>query len=69
VTNRDDAAPPDPPAANLARLPVAEWADRKQTPLHLFAGACAGERWPEGRELTEAEFDAAIARAAGAVLR
>lgn len=29
-----------------------------------FAAARAGERWPEGKELTEAEFDAAVDKAA-----
>lgn len=34
-----------------------------------FAAARAHERWPEGKELTEAEFDAAIAVATGHVAR
>lgn len=34
-----------------------------------FAAAKAHEGWPVGKELTEAEYDAAVARAIGAPLR
>jgi hypothetical protein len=39
------------------------WRDAKQTVAWAFAAARAGERWPLGQELTEAQYDAAIDRA------
>jgi len=43
---------------------VEQWASEKSTPDWLFAAAKVGNRWPIGRELSEAEYDAAIKRAA-----
>ncbi len=34
-----------------------------------FAAAQAHERWPAGQEITEADYDAAVARATSASLR
>ena len=54
---------PEPATASSGRKPVEEHAKAKNTPAWLFAGAKAGEGWALGRELTEAEYDAAIERA------
>lgn len=40
---------------------VETWSEEKRTPAWLFAAARAKHRWPIGREVTEAEFDKAIA--------
>ncbi len=48
---------------------VEDWAKSKSTDVHLFAGLRCGERWPIGQELTEAAFDAAVARAQNIVCR
>lgn len=49
---------------------VLEWRRLKSTPGWLFAGAAAGNRWSTAAEVeptftTEADYDAAIERAAG----
>jgi hypothetical protein len=51
------------PAA-APRKTVEVWAAEKKTPAWLFAGAKAGNRWPIGRELEEAEYDQAVHAAA-----
>jgi hypothetical protein len=48
---------------NEYRRPVEDWAKEKATSARRFALAKRLERWPEARLLTEAEYDAAIARA------
>jgi hypothetical protein len=52
-------------AVNLADLPVRFINPR----FHLFAAAKAMNQWPVGKELTEAEFDAAVARAGSVAIR
>jgi hypothetical protein len=37
------------------------WAKTKATPVWLFRAAKAREHWPIGAELTEAQYDAALA--------
>ena len=54
--------------APVETLTVEAWRDRKGTPLEQYAPAVAYHAWPEGQTLTEAEYDAAIARAMGARL-
>jgi hypothetical protein len=44
--------------------PVEQWATEKQIADWLFAAAKTGHRWPQGVEFSEADFDAAIERAA-----
>ena len=56
---------PEPP-----RLSVLHWREVKQTPAWLFNGAAAGQRWETSAQvtptdITEAEYDAVITRAAG----
>lgn len=46
--------------------PVETWRGAKKTPAWLFAAAKTMHRWPEGRVIDEAAYDAAIA-AAGSV--
>jgi len=58
-----------PPFEAPARLPFEAHARAAQTPGHWLAGAVAGERWAIGREITRAEFDAAITRVATMALR
>lgn len=41
--------------------PVEAWRDEKRIESWLFAAAAAGRRWAIGQEITEAEFDQAIA--------
>jgi hypothetical protein len=49
-------------SAEPEKKTVESWAAQKATPPWLFAAARAHERWAIGAELTEAEFDAALAR-------
>jgi hypothetical protein len=55
---------PAPEAPAPERKPVEQWAAEKGTVAWKFAAAQAGERWPIGAELTEAEYTDAIERAA-----
>lgn len=48
---------------------VEEWAKEAGTPDWLFAGAKCGNRWPLGKTMTRAEYDAAIDRAANVTIR
>jgi hypothetical protein len=43
------------------KLPFEKHAASKQTPAWLVAGAKQAGGWGQGRELTEAEFDQAVA--------
>ena len=51
--------PPEPPA-EPARKPVEQWQLDKGVHGWLVAFAATQNRWPQGRELTEAEFDVGI---------
>ncbi len=46
-----------------------QWADAKQTPAWLFKATRVGLRWPIGREMTEADYDAGVTWAAHAPCR
>jgi hypothetical protein len=57
---------------NTVVLPLTEelktfeaWAKQKNTLYWLVPCAAAYHRWPEGREMTEATYDAAIETAGG----
>lgn len=50
----DDNAPAE-------RRTAEAWAAAKRTARHWFEGARVGNAWPVGKELSELEFDAAIA--------
>jgi hypothetical protein len=54
---------------SLDRKPAEHWAIQKGVAAWQFAGAKYGERWPTGQEITEQEFDAAMARAASVEVR
>jgi len=54
------AAPPASPPAAPVRKPVEQWQIEKGVHGWLVAFACTQNRWPHGRELTEAEFEAGI---------
>lgn len=45
---------------HLDKKTVEQWAEEKEIEPWLFAAAKAGHRWPEGRELTEEQFDEAV---------
>jgi hypothetical protein len=49
-------------SAEVVRKPIEIWAEEKGTPAWLVAAARVHENWPMGRELTEAEFEAALKR-------
>ncbi len=71
---KDDAAPPtktngEKKGVALERRPAEHWAIEKGVAAWQFAGAKYGERWPTGQEITEQEFDAAMARAASVEVR
>lgn len=53
-----------PLAPDVAR-PVEDWRIEKGTPDWLFAAAKLGMRWAIGQQVTEADYDAAIARVRG----
>ena len=59
-TNAAPAAAPPPPPPGPIRKPIEQWQIDKGVHGWLIAFACMQNRWPQGRELTEAEFDAAI---------
>ena len=59
------AASSAPPAV---RKPIEEWAQAKGHTWQL-ASTTAHERWPQGLELTEAQYDDAVRRATGVALR
>lgn len=52
------------PASAEART-VEDWRAAKATPNWLFAAAKVGKRWAIGQRITEADYDAAIARVRG----
>lgn len=56
---------PAAPAPAPARKPVEQHAEEKQTPAWLLAAARAHHGWPIGRELTESEFEQALAATKG----
>ena len=41
-----------------------QWAAEKQSDVHMLAAARAMGRWAEGKELSEAEYDEALTKAA-----
>jgi hypothetical protein len=77
------ATPAADPTPVVAKKTAEEWgAEKKHTraqnragqksavmPDWRFAAAKAHEGWPVGKELSEAEYDDAVARATGAPLR
>lgn len=73
-----DAPPADPQkpkrpgideAAPGGRWTIEVWAQRKRTPAADLRTAKILRRWPEGRVVTEAEFDAAISDGRNLVFR
>lgn len=48
---------------DILKRTVEQWAKIKATKARQFAAAKAAHRWPEGRELTEVEYLAAITKA------
>jgi len=55
-----NAPPPAAPPTEPARKTIEQWQSEKVVLPWLFAFACTQNRWPQGRELTEAEFEAGI---------
>lgn len=53
------------PAPTPKRLPIEQHAEQLAVPAWLFAAARAHHNWPQGRELTEAEFQAALDKTKG----
>ena len=51
------------------RKPFEQWAREKRTPLIDVRRTALMHRWPIGREVTEARFDASIEAAATAPIR
>lgn len=49
--------------------PIEEWQAQFATPDWLFAAARAKRGWPQGREVSEAEYRAAINAAENEVIR
>lgn len=49
--------------------PFEEWAALLATPPWLLAAARAKENWPEGREVSESEYRAALKAAQSEVIR
>lgn len=49
--------------------PIEEWREQLGTPDWLFAAARAKRGWPQGREVSEAEYRAAIKAAENEVIR
>jgi hypothetical protein len=58
-----DATPEEPaePAPDQhGRMTVEQWAKKKATEAWKFKAAKAGKQWPDGQEVTEEDYDAAI---------
>ena len=53
--------PPPPKPDQHGRMTAENWAAEKKTEPWQFAAVKAGKQWPEGKELTEKDYDAAIA--------
>lgn len=51
------------------RRPVERWRQDQNTPASIFASAKAMHRWPEGRLLSEGEYELAVKAAAEEVIR
>lgn len=60
--------PVDPVLPPAARQPVESWAKAKGHNWQL-ASTAAHEQWPQGLEVTEAQYDDAVRRATGVALR
>jgi hypothetical protein len=61
ILGPDDARP-----AQAERRPFEQWAVEKKTPDWLLEGTRLSMGWAIGREVYEADFDAAVDRAAHA---
>ena len=58
-----------PPAGSAPTRTVEEWAALKQTDPVTFRAVQVGQRWPQGAELAESEYDNAISGFSQIVLR
>lgn len=58
-----DNAEPSQAAGDVEKKSAELWAKEKNTPNWLFAGTKALHAWPVGKELTAADYDAAISAA------
>lgn len=64
-----EAKPPgEPPAADPIKT-VEAWFEELGSPKWMFAGARMLHAWPIGRELTRADYEAALDAAANVVCR
>lgn len=52
-----------------AARPIEDWAKELGTPAWLFAATKAKHRWPEGKVVTQAEYEAAVEAAMKEVIR
>jgi len=50
----------EPVSATDEKRPVEAWQTEHQVPGWLHLGACASERWAQGREVTSDEYCAAV---------
>lgn len=64
-----DTQPVITPDLTRTREAAETWAAKKGTPAWLFSAARTFHGWPQGRELTEAEFDAAVSSTQGIHIR
>lgn len=49
-----------------ARFKLEELRERKKTPAPVYSGVCAAKNWGPGKEVTEAEYEAAVRAFSGA---
>lgn len=56
-------------AQEVAARPIEDWAKELGTPAWLFAATKAKHRWPEGKVVTRAEYEAAVKAAMKEVIR
>lgn len=59
---------PTPPESNPVKT-IEAWRDELKTAGWLWAGMKAGKNWPIGKEVTRAEYDAALEWAANVECR
>lgn len=69
MSKQDAAKTKDPAPAPVAKATVEELAKSTGIEPWQFASAKAYHRWPQGMELSESEFSAAVAKACNIQIR
>jgi hypothetical protein len=68
MTDGENTAPPRPITFGPEKKQVEIWKAELNTPDWLFVAARSAQNWPDGLELSEAEYSKATASAEGEVI-